>query len=131
MVLFPWHEDALPDAMTVLSNIFHFHPEICKISHAKDAEDKLCYHVADDYECEGPCLNGVFGRSGVVDSEPDNSREDLKQQQANYFSWLQNVMVPTRTILAGGGKLNPIVEFFLTKLAPGWVGGVLTGQIWT
>jgi hypothetical protein len=27
--------------------------------------------------------------------------------------------------------MNPVAEFFITTLAPGWIGGILTGETWT
>ncbi|XP_046853428.1 uncharacterized protein LOC124446627 isoform X2 [Xenia sp. Carnegie-2017] len=64
----------------------------------------------------------VFGRP---EKEYDNERE------LSFFTWLQNLMVPSTIYIAGEGKMNPVAEFFITPVAPGWVGGILTGEIWT
>ena len=53
------------------------------------------------------------------------------EEAAKFYPWLQKIMVPTITVYAGEDKLNPVIVFFLTKLAPGWVGGALTAVNYT
>ena len=135
VVLFPWLKDELPEAATILNEIFHFHPEACGNAITTDYE-KLLFHLADHPGGHGgvkttPCLNQVFGISSYWEREYAGTKEELLAKQKEYFSWLQHIMVPTRRIITGEMKLNPVIEFFITSLAPGWVGGALTGQTWT
>ena len=129
MVLIPWDGEELPSKAKVFRDIFHFHPEILQevLDRANDPDEirkeKMYFHADSDHDEEQedePCLNGIFGRY-----------HDKKEGQLEFFTWLQKTMVPSCNYFEGDGKLNPIVEFFLTTLAPGWVGGILTGQCWT
>ena len=126
MVLIPWDGVKLPTEEDVFTNIFHFHPEILENMTANTSitKEKLYFHAICDHDPERDeeqCLNRVFGR-GVDEHTTD---------EANFFMWLQNIMVPTCNYVTGDGVLNPVVHFCITTLAPGWVGGVLTGQTWT
>ena len=128
MVLIPWDGEELPSQAAVFGDIFHFHPEILEycISDTCVRTEKLYFHVGSEHDediDDEPCLNGVFG---TFDGIEKNTDEELE-----FFAWLQNIMVPSCTYIAGEGKLNPVVEFFMTTLAPGWVGGILTGECWT
>ena len=69
------------------------------------------------------CLNSTFGRYDV-------SKYD-KEKEIEFCTWLQKIMVPSKRYRSGYHKLNPIVHFLITTLAPGWVGGALTGETWT
>ena len=144
MVLFPWHEDELPGATTILTQIFHFHPEICEYflnnpDQGIRRDKKLDYHLPskDDDDVppefeeqhdidEKPCLNQIFGFGSIY------TGNEIKLPKAKkFYAWLQKIMVPTITVIAGDDKLNPVVVFFITKLAQGWAGGVLTGVTYT
>ena len=131
MVLIPWEDVKLPTEKNVYADIFHFHPEILEdieedmtVLESFVNKEKLYFHVFSDHDPERDkeqCLNRVFGRSGA----------EHTTDEANFFAWLQKIMVPTCNYITGNEKLNPVVHFFMTNLAPGWVGGVLTGQTWT
>ena len=78
----------------------------------------LHYHDFDeDHDLDDkPCLNRFFGfEDGLVPEEED------------FYEWLQPIMCPSVTVHAGYLKINPVGLFLLTQLAPGWVGGGLTG----
>ena len=128
MVLIPWDSKDLPSEATVFGDVFHFHPEILECAKNTDSvtKEKLYFHVDSDHDYEHfdkvKCLNAVFGRT--------YSRSE-KEGQLEFFTWLQKIVVPSCNYIAGEDKLNPVVQFFLTTLGPGWVGGILTGQIWT
>ena len=127
MVLIPWNGEQLPAEEDVYRDIFHFHPEIIEEMTANTfvSKEKLYFHVFSDHDPERdeePCLNSVFGRSVLNEHNTD---------EANFFAWLQKIMIPNCNYVTGEAKLNPVVHFFITTLAPGWVGGVLTGQYWT
>lgn len=146
VVLIPWKEDELPAPVDILTKIFHFHPEICEYYVTTRPEDKgelrtkeLYFHVpnpspdsddsdeSEDHDFENnPCLNSIFGISGFDDDE-EWKREELKK----FFQWLQRIMVPSLRVDFGSDKLNPVLIFLITQLAPGWVGGALTGSTWT
>ncbi|XP_028403663.1 uncharacterized protein LOC114526287 isoform X3 [Dendronephthya gigantea] len=128
MVLIPWDNKDLPLEAAVFGDIFHFHPEIlecAKTDTESVTKEKLYFHVDSDH-CENfdhdKCLNGVFGQT--------YSRSE-KEGQLEFFTWVQKIMVPSCNYIVGENKLNPVVQFFLTTLGPGWVGGILTCQIWT
>ena len=142
--MFPWEEDELPNAKTILTKIFHFHPEICEPylddennEGGRRHDEELYYHLReeDDDETEEhdltekPCLNQIFG-FGWFDGD-DDEKSKMFEEAAKFYPWLQKVMVPTILVYAGEDKLNPVVVFFLTKLAPGWVGGALTAVNYT
>ena len=73
------------------------------------------------------CLNSTFGR--LYDNAGPLPYD--KEKEIEFCSWLQKIMVPSRRYRSGNLKLNPIVHFLITRLAPGWVGGALTGETWT
>ena len=127
MVLIPWDGEELPTEEQVYIDTFHFHPEVIEEMTANTfvSKEKLYFHAFSDHDQdreEERCLNSVFGRYVLNENTQD---------EANFFAWVQNVMVPSCYYIAGDAKLNPVVHFFMTILAPGWVGGVLTGQCWT
>ena len=62
---------------------------------------------------------------------PDEDEQWKFKDSRTFYEWLQPIMCPSVTIYAGEDKLNPVVVFMLTHLAPGWVGGVLTAVIYT
>lgn len=120
--MFPWHEDELPGATTILTQIFHFHPEICEyfLNHPNDQgirrDQKLHYHLPikgwDNNQLgafEGwhdldkkPCLNSIFG-FGTISGECGHVQEKIKLPEAEeFYAWLQKIMVPTITVRAGG-----------------------------
>ena len=143
-MLFPLNKNGLPSGKEVLQDIFHVHPEIFH-AYAQHGDDelrteKLFYHLPvkgmsdEEYEEETdhdieekPCLNRIFGFSTYETAEEEGSIEDVTE----FYAWLQNIMVPTATIYGGIDKLNPVIVFFITNLAPGWVGGALTAVIYT
>lgn len=127
IVLMPWvGTEPIPDKETVFSTIFQFHDEIWQDqldAYNSNFETKIPFHLVEHSETDiDYCLNQVFGRP---EKEYDNERE------LSFFTWLQNLMVPSKIYIAGEGKMNPVAEFFITPMAPGWVGGILTGEIWT
>ena len=136
VVLMPWEGgEIIPNAITVFGKIFQFHqkiwdynpPNIC----IKSFNEKLCFHLDDHPRDERPkkaCLNKVFGRPSECFRE---DHECNHEKELEFFTWLQSIMVPSRLYIAGDTKMNPVAEFFITTLAPGWVGGILTGQTWT
>jgi hypothetical protein len=131
----PWEGDEIiPDKLTVFSKIFQFYQEIWEdqLDQNERFDDKIPFHLVDHLREENkrksPCLNKVFDRAGTyfwTEHEYDYERE------LAFFTWLQNIMVPSRRYIAGSGKMNPVAEFFITTLAPGWIGGILTGETWT
>ena len=126
MVLIPWDGVKLPTEEDVFTDIFHFHPEILEnmTVNTSVSKEKLYFHIFSDQDRESDgegCLHSVFGKSGTANTT----------DEANFFTWLQKIMVPTCNYITGYQKINPAVHFFITTLAPGWVGGVLTGQTWT
>ncbi len=131
----PWEGDEiLPDKLTVFSKIFQFHQEIWENQlevNNKRFDEKVFFHLEDHPREEGkktPCLNKVFGRPSTYFWE---EKEYNYEKELAFFTWLQNIMVPSRIYIAGEMRMNPVAEFFITTLAPGWVGGILTGQTWT
>ena len=134
VVLMPWEGDEiLPDKLKIFSQIFQFHHEIWE--HQLDVcnkrfDEKMYFHL-DKHPPEDrkkPCLNNVFGRAGTYFWE--QHKYDY-EKELSFFTWLQKIMVPSRRYIAGDGKMNPVAEFFITTLGPGWVGGILTGETWT
>ena len=131
--------------MELLNGVFNFHPKIYEQYESDPADkgrlrlEKLHYHIRPDDESddededvnehdldEKPCLNQIFGTCFPA---PDEKRK--KEDSQKFLEWLQPIMCPSVTIFVGDGKLNPIVIFMLTYLAPGWVGGALTAAVWT
>lgn len=134
VVLMPWEgDDVLPDKFTVFSKIFQFHHEIWEDQlnvYNKHFNEEIYFHL-DRHPPEDrkkPCLNNVFGRAGTYFWE--QHKYDY-EKELSFFTWLQKIMVPSRRYIAGEQKMNPVAEFFITTLAPGWVGGILTGETWT
>ena len=130
--------------MELLNGVFHFHPAIYEYysNNAEDKgelrENKLFFHIRpnkyDDPNCDEDsdehgdklCLNSIFGMDF-----PDEDEQWKFKDSRTFYEWLQPIMCPSVTIYAGEDKLNPVVVFMLTHLAPGWVGGVLTAVIYT
>ena len=80
---------------------------------------------------------GPLGMTQIEDEEEDDDDEtvawntirsfvDDKQKAITFFDWLKNIFTPFFHIAIGCDKMNPVPCFILAKLAPGWVGGVLT-----
>ena len=130
----PWEGgEVIPNKLTVFSEIFQFHEEIWQqqldVCNSR-FDEKIPFHLDrhDQESRNSPCLNKVFGRPGKHFWE--EKQYDYESELA-FFTWLQDTMVPSRRYIAGDGKMNPVAEFFITLLAPGWVGGILTGETWT
>ena len=133
LILFPWEKNELPEATTVLKDIFHFHPDIH--GNTTDYDEILHFHLTDRSNRSGlkskPCLSQIFGISLCREWEYASNDEETLVEQTTYLSWLQRVMLPTRRIKTGQTLFNPYVELFLTNLAPGWLGGTITAQLFT
>lgn len=135
VVLIPWDgEEIIPDKLTIFSKIFQFYQEIwenqlnaCNTNYDEKISFHLGEHPQEARVERKPCLNSIFGRSTYFWKD---KKYDYRKEMA-FFTWLQNIMVPSRRYIAGENVMNPIAEFFLTPLAPGWVGGILTGETWT
>lgn len=130
--LVPWDKDGVPDKRTLFSDIFHFHPAVWEDgldSYIQESEDEPLFHINSGHTSKDKmCLNATFGRFY------DETRRPLvhdKQEEIEFGSWLQKIMVSSKRYRSGENKLNPIVHFLITALAPGWVGGALTGETWT
>ena len=135
VVLMPWEGDEIiPNALTIFSKIFQFYQEIWENPQSicsKSFDEKLYFHLDEHPRDERPkraCLNNVFGRPS---QNFWKDKEYSYEKELDFFTWLQNIMVPSRRYIAGESKMNPVAEFFITALAPGWVGGILTGETWT
>ena len=50
---------------------------------------------------------------------------DIKKA-LHFFEWLKKIFSPCTRMGIGLEKMNPIPCFILTRIAPGWVGGILT-----
>ena len=48
-----------------------------------------------------------------------------------FFNWLGKLFSPMIQIGIGSEAMNPVPCFILAKLAPGWVGGVVTSLLCT
>ena len=132
--------------LELLKEVFHFHPAIYEYyaenpeDKGKLRQDKLHIHVrpsnvddSDYNEDDGEhhvsqqlCLNSIFGMDFPGEDEKWKFTDSRK-----FYEWLQPIMYPCVTAYAGEDKLNPVVVFLLTHLAPGWVGGALTSVIFT
>ena len=135
VVLMPWEGDeVIPNALTIFSKIFEFYQEIWDNPQSiccQSFDEKLYFHLDEHPRDERPkraCLNKVFGRPH---QNFWKDKEYNYEKELDFFTWLQNIMVPSRRYIAGESKMNPVAEFFITVLAPGWVGGILTGETWT
>ena len=84
-------------------------------------KDKNSIEPLHDPE-ETMCLNYFFG---AYSSKYKN--EGFRRNITEFYTWLQKIMVNSIRVFAGFDKLNPVPLFFLTFLAPGWAGGILTG----
>ena len=73
-----------------------------------------------DSECsdEGPSWMGIDG--------PYTHDANLKEEHTTFFNWLQKLLPQVIRIGVGADMMHPIPLFILAKIAPGWVGGVLT-----
>ena len=96
MVLIPWDGMKLPTEEDVFTDIFHFHPEILEnmTDNTSITKEKLYFHAIYDHDPERDderCLNRVFGRVFG----------DHTTDEANFFTWLQSIMVPTCNYVTG------------------------------
>jgi hypothetical protein len=128
--LIPWNEDDLPGKSTLFNDIFHFHPAVWEkeLSYNNEvSEEEVLFHIDTGHTDQSKmCLNTTFGRFPEGRSSPYDTEKEIE-----FCSWLQKIMVPSRRYRSGDGILNPVVHFLITTLAPGWVGGALTGETWT
>jgi hypothetical protein len=129
--LIPWDKDGLPDKRTLFSDIFHIHPAIWKdelCRNNQESQEEPLFHIDTIHRDKSKmCLNSTFGR---LYHERRPLPHDM-EKEIEFCSWLQKIMVPSRRYRSGNLELNPIVHFLITALAPGWVGGAVTGETWT
>ena len=124
--LFPWNKDTLPTAEDIFA-LYHFNPNMHEglvEDHKYDTEEGEGGEDSDN-ECsdQGPSWMGIMG-SGTHDAKEECSC-------TTFFNWLQKLFPRVVRIGVGAESMNPIPLFILAKIAPGWVGGVLTVMIYT
>ncbi|XP_078346773.1 uncharacterized protein LOC144632041 [Oculina patagonica] len=106
--LFPWNKETLPTAEDVIA-LFHFNPEMHRYPMVNEEIEKRDY-----YEDGHPSWNTITSYS-----------DDVKEAET-FFNWLEKLFFPMIQIGIGCERMNPVPCFILAKLAPGWVGDVLT-----
>lgn len=132
----PWDGDELPSDLVIVKDIFSLHPDVVEnVYLTRKSQDeseleiyeKIYFHHEQEHDRDKEdekCLNQVFGRHWSRENDKTYDHE----KELAFFTWLQNIMVPTRHCFIGYEVIRPIVVFFITTLAPGWIGGVLTSE---
>lgn len=115
--LFPWDKDSLPTATDIIS-LYGFNPEMQKNPLVRgEGEDKDSGDESSDDEEDGGCV-----RWKSLSTSYD---VDVKKAHA-FFDWMKEIFSPYIQIGVGCDAMNPVPCFILAKLAPGWVGGILS-----
>jgi len=65
-----------------------------------------------------------------TDVDQDDSIE-TQDKKARFQRWLKEVFRPSHQHIFGEDQLNPVLYFHLTKLSPGYVGGLINGLLYT
>ncbi len=112
--LFPWSKDTLPTAEDVIA-LFRFNPEL----HRNPMVNNEKVEREEEEEDGHPSWNTI------------TSYGDDVTKARTFFDWLGKLFSPMIQIGIGCETVNPVPCFILAKLAPGWVGGVLTSLICT
>ena len=107
--MFPWNKDVLPTAEDVLT-LFGFNPEM----HQDPMVNNEIVQPDEDEEDDRVSWNTI------------SSYSDDVTKARNFFDWLGKLFSPMIQVGIGCDRMNPVPCFILAKLAPGWVGGVLT-----
>ena len=110
--MFPWTKDTLPTAEDVITR-FRFNPEMHK---DPMVEEEIAENSDDEDSESGHVSWNTLGTSYDV---------DVKKAKT-FFNWMQKIFSPMIRIGIGCDSMNPVPCFILAKIAPGWVGGVLT-----
>ena len=105
--MFPWSKDTLPTAKDVLA-LFRINPGMLEDTVVKE----------DDEEEDSNTSWNII-----------TSYSDDVTKAHTFFSWLGKLFSPVIQIGIGGDEMKPVPYFILAKLAPGWVGGVLTSLV--
>ena len=58
---------------------------------------------------------------------PRTIEEKRNLEKGRFVKWLKKTIKPSHQRIFGEGQLNPVIFFHLTKLSPGYVGGVISG----
>jgi len=68
------------------------------------------------------------------DEEPDVDRDDsieTQDKKAQFQKWLKKAFRPSHQHIFGDTQLNPVLYFHLTRLSPGYLGGLISGLTYT
>ena len=52
-------------------------------------------------------------------------KEKVKKNKVEFQKWLKRVFRPSNQIIVGEFEFNPDLYFHLTKLSPGYIGGLI------
>ena len=141
VIVFPWNKEELPEPLEIMDGVFKFHPEICKyyINHPEEkgqlVKEMLYFHVPSGDSRENdedgdhdlyqkPCLNSIFG----MDFPNENEQWVIKESR-EFYKWLQSYMYPSLTVCIGEAVISPHLVLMISPLAPGWLGGTITGVV--
>lgn len=115
--LFTWDKESLPTATDIIS-LYGFNPEMHKnpLERAGDGDQDTDDERSDNEE-EGGCVRW----------KSLSTSYDVDVQKAHaFFDWWKKIFSPYVQYGIGCEAMNPVPCFILAKLAPGWVGGVLS-----
>ena len=113
--MFPWSKDTLPTAEDVIT-LFGFNSEM----HSNPmVSEEIVERDDEEEEDDHATWNTI------------TSYCDDATKAHTFFNWLGKLFTPMIQIGIGCEAMNPVPCLILAKLAPGWVGGVLTSLVCT
>ena len=115
-----------------LLNAFHINPEFLSTGTTSNHEVINGEHLYASFGMQN--LN-VLVKGDDDDDDDMVSDEDedveIKEKKVSFQKWLKKVFQPSHQRIFGDGQLNPVFYFHLTKLSPGYIGGVISGLTYT
>jgi len=113
-----------------LLNAMHVNPELLSSGTTSNKEVITGGHLYASFNMRN--LNIL--KKGDDESEPDSDDEDdneIQERKAQFQKWLQKLFKPSHQRIFGDEQLNPVLYFHLTKLSPGYIGGLISGLTYT
>ena len=117
----PWSEESLPRDDDIFS-LFQFNPKMRKGCETSEINEDTELEVKSE---------GAEGEENTTITWGSLSCFRASYEAHEFFRSLRQVFCPANEMCIGSGAMNSVPFFSLAKLAPGWVGGYMSGLVHT